>query len=740
MTFRDQLQEQASAVNVAIALFLLSFGTVLFTVILFRLLTFFIMPSLFFDLLFIGFPLGALLGAYFFKIDFKAFDKSLWILMGFMLFSIFAMLACKHFDYLRANLFDIELMRLFMQMLIFTLFFLLFFIAYGLSEYIGYQIGRKVIRGKMYVVYALYLFGAALGYLFAEYAFSILGIIPMMVIPFLCVTVAMTLLRSTITFSLGTVYALLAILLVSPNMDSKFLDWYKGTSFQSTHYYSDQGYEMVYQKWGKYSLIEIMKAPTQEPAYVGFYSDMHQWLYAPDAGFFQHSLGMLPIDYLPDGSSIAVVGSGGGRQVQYAKIKGDRFDRILAIELEPGVLRAVRKDMSDQFNHVYSGENIEVVNQEARSYMEESDEQFDLIYLPSVGGYPQMMLEPGNMIRTIDAFKTLRNRLTDDGMLAIWFPRGLDPQQILTEQYIHTLESPEINLNVNTFRSSTDILILASASENLLPNIEEVRQFFSGPRDSLVPHGPSGGAPLRVTKTWDDDAFKPITDNQPFLAGNVQHIFSVEQVGKLFLLVAGLLILFAGLLIFSMARKGKSYIPNRSFSQTLWISVLVGANFLVMEHYLILALFKKIYVYHDALVLGAISFLVISGLGSTLITTKYRPVFQLAGSVFILILLFSHNSLSPLANVLLLAPVAFVTGSFFPALFEAAAEKPRVVFAADAIGSAIGMMLSFFVPIVFGFNWFFVIGTAVFLITVMGTYLFFKDLKTENTDKAVSYS
>jgi hypothetical protein len=41
-------------------LFLLSFATVAFTIALYRLLAFFIMPSLFFDLLFIGFPLGAL--------------------------------------------------------------------------------------------------------------------------------------------------------------------------------------------------------------------------------------------------------------------------------------------------------------------------------------------------------------------------------------------------------------------------------------------------------------------------------------------------------------------------------------------------------------------------------------------------------------------------------------------------------------------------------------------------------
>ena len=140
-------EHQQSGENVTpwkfpVVLFLLSFATVMFTIALFRLLTFFIMPSLFFDLLFIGFPLGALAGAYFFHISKQSFLKALWVLQGAMVFSIFAMLACKHFDYLRAHLFDVELQRLFIQMLVFTVFFLPFFVAYGLSEYIGYQIGR----------------------------------------------------------------------------------------------------------------------------------------------------------------------------------------------------------------------------------------------------------------------------------------------------------------------------------------------------------------------------------------------------------------------------------------------------------------------------------------------------------------------------------------------------------------------------------------------------------------------
>ena len=726
---QEQHNQGLSSFTVSAVLFLLSFGTVLFTVILFRLLSFFIMPSLFFDLLFIGFPVGALLGFYFFKINISSFSKSLWLLQLAMLFSVGTMFICKHYDYLRAHLFDIELTQLFAQIVIFTAFFLPFFVAYGLSEYIGYQIGRKVVKGKMYVVYALYLFGAALGYLFAEFFFTTLGIIPMMIIPFLCVALVTYLLKTKWSPLILAECVLLVALVFIPRMDSAFLKLYKGDSFQSTQYYEQYGYEIIHQKWGKYGLVEIMEDKGASENFAGFYNDIFQWDYAPEYGYEKHGMGMIPIDIIANDAKIVIIGSGGGRQVQYAKKTKTDLD-ILAIELEPGVLEAVQHDLAEQFNGVYKGQNVKLINAEARGYMTRTDEHFDLIYLPSVGGYPQMMLEPGNMIRTIDAFEILASKLAKDGILAVWYPIGLDPKEILTEQYMRTFESEGIDLNVVAYRTNEEILVLGSKNEASLPTLADVSKFFTYGYDHKTPLLPNiMNRPQAIDKTWEADEFKPITDNQPFLAGNVQHIFSLGQVGRLFLMVAGLLVLFSGLLMFFLRGKGKSNIPGKSFSQTLWISLLVGANFLIVEHFLILMLFKKTYVYHNALVLGAIGFLIITGLGSTFITAKRRPLLMLIGGLGMVLLLILHDQLPLWASLALMAPAAFVTGSFFPVLFEAAAKKPLVVFAADAIGAALGLLISFFVPIVFGFSWFFVAATTVFLITLIATYRFFQDLE-----------
>jgi hypothetical protein len=731
MILNEQLDsiESLPPRRLAAALFVLSFATVLFTIALFRLLTFFIMPSLFFDLLFIGFPLGAMLGAYLFKINKASFIKTLWGLQAAMVFSGLAMLACKHFDYLRAHLFDVELQRLFAQMLIFTSFFLPFFVAYGLSEYIGYQVGRRRLQGRMRVVYALYLFGAAGAYLVAQYLFPLLGAARVLLVPFILVGLACLMLMPSPPARRVLVgqQVILLVLLLLPQVEAGFLRLYKGNSLQSTHAYAEMGFEPVYQHWGRYSLIEVMKAPIGE-SYAGFYNDIIQWWFTSGNGYFEHSLGMLPMELVPEGGRIAIVGAGAGRQIQYARSLDRDFSELLAIEIEPAVIGAVQGELADRFDRVYSKNDVRVAVTEARGFMERTDRAFDLIYMPSVGGYPQMMLEPGNMIRTLEAYRTLARRLTDQGILAIGYANVLDPKGILTEQYIHTLESPEIGLAVRAYRNQGEVLILSAKSPDYLPSLETVQAFYLRPARALF--GPDFNPPFinlpkTVEKTWDKAEFEPIRDDQPFLAGNVRHIFSLHQVGQLALLVGALMAGLSLTLLLLVRKRGNPGIPGRSYAQTIGVSLLVGANFLILEHYLILTLFEKLYVYHDALVLGAISFLIITGLGSSLIAARSRPTFQLLGAIFILLLLLLQDAISPWIGLALLAPVAFVTGSFFPALFEAAADSPLGVFAADSIGAAIGSMISFFIPIVFGFEWFFVIATLMFWLTAAAIYRFF---------------
>ena len=145
----------------------------------------------------------------------------------------------------------------------------------------------------------------------------------------------------------------IGLALLAPGLENRFLSLYKGRGMQSTYQFeTSMGCRLVYQRWGRYSLCEILEAPGRV-AYYGFYNDMFQWEYSPRMGFTTPSLGAIPILQTRPGASIAIIGAGGGRQVRLAERLGDRS--VTAIELEPAVFEAVRspEHLLRAFGRVY---------------------------------------------------------------------------------------------------------------------------------------------------------------------------------------------------------------------------------------------------------------------------------------------------------------------------------------------------------------------------------------------------
>jgi SAM-dependent methyltransferase len=492
---------------------------------------------------------------------------------------------------------------------------------------------------------------------------------------------------------------------------------------QSTSDYEARlGCRSVYQRWGRYSLCEILEAPGQV-AYYGFYNDMFQWVYSPRVGFAGPSLGAIPILQTRPGSSIAIIGAGGGRQVRLAERLGDRS--VTAIELEPAVFEAVRSPeyLLRAFGRVYEAPGVRPIRAEARGYFERSDERFDLIYLPSVGGYAQMMIEPGNMVRTLEAHRLLRDHLTDRGVLAIWYPRGLDTQGVLTDQYVRTLRF--LGMPVSAYRNEVEWLILALRDRSSAPPEAEALGALMK-MDTNVP-GAAAYLPRRHEVPVDAH-FVPITDEKPYLAGNVRYILSMRQVYILFALAGGLMATFGGVVWLALMHRGDPRILGRPYVAVGTLAILIGANFLLVEHALVLALFRRLFVYDDALAIAIVTFLCLSGLGS-LVGPKVPKVWllMLATAGLAVLLVMAHRL--PVAGVLLAAaPIALVTGTFFPALFERAAARPLAVFALDAIGAGLGAILATFVPIVWGFGALFALTIALFVLTAAADALFHRGL------------
>ena len=174
----------------------------------------------------------------------------------------------------------------------------------------------------------------------------------------------------------------------------------------------------------------------------------------------------------------------------------------------------------------------------------------------------------------------------------------------------------------------------------------------------------------------------------------------------------------------ALRRRGDPRIPQRSFAAVGALSILIGANFLLVEHSLVLALFRRMFVYEDALALAVVWFLCFSALGSlggSLVPKRW--LLPLAGAAFAVLLLGAHRA--PLAVVLSAgAPVAMATGTFFPALFDRGSANPIAVFALDAIGAGLGAVVATFVPILWGFGALFAVAIVVFGLTAAADALF----------------
>jgi SAM-dependent methyltransferase len=706
---------------VAAGLFGLSFGAALFTLSIFKLLSFFIMPSLFFDLLFIGFPLGAFVAARWLPASGASLRVSLWTLQAMMAASVACCLLAKQFDYLRAHLFDIDLAMLVGQIGVFVGLFLPFFAAYGMSEYLAYQYGRSRLGGRMRLVYALALFGAAAAYVFLRAALPALGMARVQLLAFLAIagtTAALGAGAQARSAALVEALALGSAFFV-PGLEDRFLALYKGRGVQSTFDFETRlGCRSVFQRWGQYSLCEILAAPGRI-AYYGFYNDMFQWEYSPRMGFTGPSLGAIPILQTEPGSRIAIVGSGGGRQVRLAERLGERS--VTAIELEPAVLLAVRSPeyLLSAFDRVYEQPGVDPIRAEARSYFERSSELFDLIYLPSVGGYAQMMIEPGNMVRTLEAHRLLRDHLTTRGTLAIWYPRGLDTKGLLTDQYVRTLRL--LGMPTGAYRNQFEWLILARNDPSAsAPMADELARLL---RLDLAPPGAAGCHPI-PHEVPSDSRFAPITDDRPYLAGNVRYILSTSQVATLALLAGGLIAAAGGGAWLGLRRRGDPRIPGRPYAIVGTLAILIGTNFLLVEHSLAVALFRRLFVYDDALALAVVSFLCLTGIGSLGGGLMPRTGLVVLAALGFGVILLAGHQIPPLGVLLAAAPAALATGTFFPALFDRAAANPLAVFALDAIGAGFGAVFATFVPILWGFRALFAITLAVFAATATADALF----------------
>ena len=468
--------------------------------------------------------------------------------------------------------------------------------------------------------------------------------------------------------------------------------------------------------WGRYSYFEILEIKSsQNHVLWGFYNDMSQWAYhpgkSPEPGFRESVLQ----PFLEGAKSVAVVGSGGGRDVKLAREAG--VERVLALDVEPALQRVVNGKLREQFESVYSQDGVTLQIGDARTFLESHQERYDALFFWSVGGYPQLMLEPGNMIRTQESLTLLLSRLTPDGCFFMGYDRALDPDMVLLKQYATTLQ--RAGAKVVAFEHGNPSIEFALVAFSPEASPERLAEWNR--RIAVVPKM-VGSEPIRriPDQLLIQESFSPVTDDRPYLGGNIRSVLSPENVRSLFYLIAVSLAIVVGLVWWFLPTGTAGSAPAPTVQG---LSVLLGMNFILLEHLVVLEIFRTSYIYADALMLGMVLFLTVTAIGSAVLPQRViKPAIYLSWIGPAIWLATPTLSGTWIAMAALLV-ATLVTGNLFPTLFEKNPSSRLHIFALDAFGAAIGAMIAFFVPILFGLTELRSVALAVYLITSIAMLL-----------------
>jgi spermidine synthase len=122
-----------------------------------------------------------------------------------------------------------------------------------------------------------------------------------------------------------------------------------------------------------------------------------------------------------DEKKVLIIGAGGGESILKSLVRG--FGRIDALELDPHVIRLMKGPFAAFSGYIYENSRVNVIHREARSFIQQTGQAWDLIEISLIDGYTGsasgVHALNENYLYTREALAGALGCLTDTGLLTV---------------------------------------------------------------------------------------------------------------------------------------------------------------------------------------------------------------------------------------------------------------------------------------------------------------------------------
>lgn len=517
-----------------------------------------------------------------------------------------------------------------------------------------------------------------------------------------------------------------------------------------------QDAEIIYTGWSPFARVDVVE--TNDPSSRFVFADggagAYMLAYEGDISIID-SYVQTP-EYLPftvgDSTNALVIGAGGGKDILFALHAG--AEHITAVEVNPAIIDATRY-FSDYNGGVLDLPQVELIEGDARSFVERTDQRYDVIYLNLV--YTQAVEPAGqtlveNYIFTEEAFQTYLEHLAPGGRIAIISHNALEasraaltalqalenmripPSQALDNLWMWMYPAADTRIRTSVMIVGRDVLPPPSvAGLNALASSQGMQPLFApgGEYEVLFESLRNGGT--LETYIQADSAYNlaPTTDDQPYFF-NLDHGIppAIRAALTLAVFLAGLLIA----IIFIMDAKGRKTEGKRWWA-VMGYTIVIGLGFMLVEIPLIqrFQLLLPQPIWSLATVLATL--LLSGGLGSLLsqnwsvskLPTRIAIIglwIALVSIVYWFVLPFIVESLLPmefgirlLGIIVLTAVIGFPMGMPFPSLLRLVGQSQQVplVWGLNGAFSVLGSTLATVISMQWGFGFALMVGAGCYI-------------------------